>query len=227
MIRAAATVVLLRQGEGGDPEVLLLERHPDRHVHGGGWVFPGGGVDPIDEALAREEAGGEADDEAIARQAAARETEEEAGLRIEPSALRPLSRWITPEGLARRYDARFFIAAAPPDPIRVDGEEIVGYRWLRPGDAIRARSAGELALSPPTFVTLVRLLRRPRIEASSPLPFFLPRICSVAQGLCALYPGDAGYESQRPELEGSRHRLWILPEGWRYEPPLETPGSSD
>lgn len=45
--RDAATVVLLRPGDG-EPEVYLLRRHVTMEFAGGMCVFPGGGVDPRD-----------------------------------------------------------------------------------------------------------------------------------------------------------------------------------
>lgn len=45
--RDAATVVLLRQGDG-EPELYLLRRHVTMEFAGGMCVFPGGGVDPRD-----------------------------------------------------------------------------------------------------------------------------------------------------------------------------------
>jgi 8-oxo-dGTP pyrophosphatase MutT (NUDIX family) len=46
--RDAATVVLLRPGAGGEPEVYLLRRQVSMDFAGGMCVFPGGGVDPRD-----------------------------------------------------------------------------------------------------------------------------------------------------------------------------------
>jgi 8-oxo-dGTP pyrophosphatase MutT (NUDIX family) len=55
--------------------------------------------------------------------------------------------WITPEERPVRYDTRFFVAAAFPegtaDP---DGLEVIGARWLTPGDAVARHRAGELLL---------------------------------------------------------------------------------
>lgn len=45
--RAAATVVLLRDGAAG-PEVFMVRRHGLSDVLGGAYVFPGGKVDPTD-----------------------------------------------------------------------------------------------------------------------------------------------------------------------------------
>lgn len=50
-VLAAATVVVLREGEHG-PEVLMLRRHAKSEVLGGAFVFPGGKLDPADRAIA-------------------------------------------------------------------------------------------------------------------------------------------------------------------------------
>ena len=49
-VRAAATVVMLRDGPGG-LEVFLLKRHGLSDVLGGAYVFPGGKVDLEDAHL--------------------------------------------------------------------------------------------------------------------------------------------------------------------------------
>ncbi len=50
--RPAATVVMLREGEGAaGPEVLLLRRHSASAVLGGAFVFPGGKLDAEDVQL--------------------------------------------------------------------------------------------------------------------------------------------------------------------------------
>lgn len=50
-IRAAATVVVLRDGEPG-LEVLMLRRNVRSAVLGGAYVFPGGKLDPADRSIA-------------------------------------------------------------------------------------------------------------------------------------------------------------------------------
>ncbi|MEZ0577747.1 NUDIX hydrolase [Nocardioides sp. MH1] len=47
--RNAATVVLMRPGSDGAPEIYLLRRHVTMDFAGGMCVFPGGGVDPRDD----------------------------------------------------------------------------------------------------------------------------------------------------------------------------------
>lgn len=82
----AATLILMRRREGAVPEILMMERAETMAFAAGALVFPGGRVDPEDEALA---AGfGHAD--AAARIAAVRETIEETG--IAPALLPPSGR---------------------------------------------------------------------------------------------------------------------------------------
>ena len=97
------------------------------------------------------------------------------------------------------------------------------HRWFRPEDALRASHSREIRLAPPTFVTTDWLAGEPGSEAAleslarGPVVTFRPRICSVAEVVCMLYPGDAGYSDSDPELPGPRHRLWARPDGMHYE----------
>jgi 8-oxo-dGTP pyrophosphatase MutT (NUDIX family) len=77
------------------------------------------------------------------------------GLVLRADLLVPWTRWITPEGESRRFDARFFAAALP------DGQEPAGHAaesdhvaWVRPAAAIEAARSGEMSLLPPTASTL-------------------------------------------------------------------------
>jgi hypothetical protein len=47
--------------------------------------------------------------------------------------------------------------------------------------------------------------------------FFETHIARVEGGAAAMWEGDAGYESSDGDAPGPRHRLWMLPTGWRYE----------
>jgi 8-oxo-dGTP pyrophosphatase MutT (NUDIX family) len=75
--------------------------------------------------------------------------------RLSFDALVYFAHWVTPSVEARRYDTRFFLAAAPPaqDPAH-DAGETVDSVWLRPPEAIRRCRDGALALPPPTWTTL-------------------------------------------------------------------------
>lgn len=69
-----------------------------------------------------------------------------------------LCRWITPRGNVRRYDARFFIALAPPhqEPSH-DDYEAVDTRWINPLTALDAYRAREISLILPTLTSLAAM----------------------------------------------------------------------
>jgi 8-oxo-dGTP pyrophosphatase MutT (NUDIX family) len=146
--RLAASVVLLRRGGKHAQralEVLMLRRSEEAKFMPGVWVFPGGSLDEADGA---EEAG--------LRVCAVRELAEEAGIELPAGEeLVPFTRWITPEVVATRFDAWFFLALAPAHtPPQADGVETTEARWFEPGAALEAQEAGELVLSFPTQTQL-------------------------------------------------------------------------
>lgn len=72
--------------------------------------------------------------------------------------LRSWSRWITPVIEPRRYDTRFFAAALPAGQRTRDvGGEAAAVYWTGPREALDTGRRGEIALLPPTAVTLAEL----------------------------------------------------------------------
>ncbi len=70
----------------------------------------------------------------------------------------PLSRWVTPPVVPRRYDARFFVTRLPPGAVPAfDGREVAGHEWTTPRDALAAMAAGRIELWTPTSTTLQQL----------------------------------------------------------------------
>lgn len=213
----SATVVLVRDGREG-LEVLLVQRNTSVSHMGGMWVFPGGKVDEADYPDDR-------DVYQAAVNAAIRETQEEAGVIVTPDQLVHLAHWTTPEGAKRRFATWFFLTMLEDDQeVRVDGGEIASHRWVRPGDALSecANAAHELRLMPPTFVSLNDIAdcrdcaeARERIGTRSPF-IYAPRMVFVEDGVCFLYAGDAGYESEALEASGPRHRLYMVNDQLRY-----------
>jgi 8-oxo-dGTP pyrophosphatase MutT (NUDIX family) len=139
----AATLILMRPAAaGGPPEILMLERAETMAFAAGALVFPGGRIDPEDEAMAARFPGLP---DAAARIAAIRETIEETGIapalrpaadaaalreamaagrRFAPlledmglapdlEALTPFARWCPNFREARRFDTLFYLAEAP------------------------------------------------------------------------------------------------------------------
>jgi 8-oxo-dGTP pyrophosphatase MutT (NUDIX family) len=169
-------------------EVLMVLR-PVRGAFGGAWVFPGGAVDDVDH-----DAGLFGFDDPW-RAAAARETAEEvnvfltdpplstdqrssdviefvrrAGARFDPERLRYVSTLVTPEGVPRRFDTRFFVAEVEADTVAVlCDEELVDMRWIEPGEALERHDSGEFPMILPTILHL-RLIR----DADDPTTVTVP-----------------------------------------------------
>ena len=79
-------------------------------------------------------------------------------LRLRTDLLVPLSRWVTPRGYPRRFDARFFAAALPDGAIpSFEGGEVAAHVWLRPAAALEAMAGGAMTLWLPTSTTLQQL----------------------------------------------------------------------
>ncbi|MEO8107961.1 MAG: NUDIX domain-containing protein [Actinomycetes bacterium] len=165
-IRPAATVVLLRDGADG-LEVWLQQRAMTLAFAAGMYAFPGGRVDEDEDISAvTHDVSAEVmvwgdDDSSVVRAhlaAAARETWEESGVRLNPAALTPWARWVTPPGDTRRFDARFYLATCPPDqrPAPLTGEVAAGS-WFVVRAAVDAFAAGALPMWPPTISTLTSL----------------------------------------------------------------------
>jgi 8-oxo-dGTP pyrophosphatase MutT (NUDIX family) len=184
--RASASLILLRDSDGG-PEVLLVQRNPEQRFMGGAWVFPGGATGPEDE------------DELAT---AVRELEEEAGIELSHShELVRFSRWITPAQVKVRFDTHFFVAPAPGDADpRCDGEECVDLRWIGPRAALDAGSRDELLLVFPTikhleqlaeFGSVDELLEHARSRRVQPVE---PRVLVDGGIAQVLLPGEPGYD---------------------------------
>jgi 8-oxo-dGTP pyrophosphatase MutT (NUDIX family) len=88
------------------------------------------------------------------------------GLRPAYDALHFVSRWITPPGAPRRYDTRFFVAAAPEHQAYLhDDAELIASAWFRPADALEQFRAGELELILPTERSLEVLAEHDSVAA--------------------------------------------------------------
>jgi 8-oxo-dGTP pyrophosphatase MutT (NUDIX family) len=211
----AATVVLVRDGDGG-LEVLMLHR-VSKVAFGGMWVFPGGRVDDDDRRP-------EEDEQGHARRAAAREALEECGLAVDPRDLVPFSHWVPPAITPRRFATWFFVARASAGEVVVDGGEIHEHEWLPAREVLARRDRGEIDLAAPTWVTLHDLAQHDDVDAAlrsaaqrDPVPHYETRRAEVPGGTVAMWHGDGGYEAADPVAPGARHRLWMVAEGWRLE----------
>jgi 8-oxo-dGTP pyrophosphatase MutT (NUDIX family) len=68
--------------------------------------------------------------------------------------------WVTPKGLHRRFDTRFFLAALPDEQREVaehDSVEMTAMRWTTPADVLAAHHAEEVTVIFPTRCILTDL----------------------------------------------------------------------
>ena len=73
--------------------------------------------------------------------------------------------WITAPGRARRFDTRFFVAAAPPGQEGShDANETVHHLWITPREALERSERGEIELVFATQHTLKDLSRFAKVE---------------------------------------------------------------
>jgi glyoxylase-like metal-dependent hydrolase (beta-lactamase superfamily II)/8-oxo-dGTP pyrophosphatase MutT (NUDIX family) len=79
------------------------------------------------------------------------------GLRLAADRLAYHSHWLTPNGLPKRFDTRFFVAEVPPAQTpSADTLETLELRWVRPADALNDPG---LKLPNPTRHTLAGMVR--------------------------------------------------------------------
>ena len=205
--RPAASVVVARDSATG-MEVLMVQRGRGASFMANAWVFPGGRVDDSD---------GPVSERASFAAAAVRELAEEAAIRLDAAGLRAFARWITPSAEPRRFDALFFLTAAPLDPAdqaaRPDAGETVASRWDRPAVLMAEHEAGTLRLPPPTFAMLEDLSAFPSVSAAlawaeaQPIEPILPKLVALSdEGISGgrpaiLLPWDPDYASHPGEGE--------------------------
>jgi 8-oxo-dGTP pyrophosphatase MutT (NUDIX family) len=81
-------------------------------------------------------------------------------VRLQPDALLPLARWVTPTGSPRRYDTRFYVVSEPPGTLAAhDNREVIASRWFDPLEALEAGERGEVMVITPTKSSLQFLSR--------------------------------------------------------------------
>jgi len=117
------------------------------------------------------------------------------------------SRWITPVSAPRRYDTRFFAAAAPPAQAPLhDNRETIGHLWLHPGAALDRYRKDDLKMRLPTVRTLEEFAAYDTVDAllkalrgRSDIPAILPRISKAGAGVLPDEPGYAEMEERESQ----------------------------
>ena len=125
---------------------------------------------------------------------------ESLGLRLDLEAPTLFARWITPEGMPKRFDTWFYIAHAPADQLAIcDGWETVDAEWVEPREALRLGEIGERTVIFPTRMNLKLLAEAHSAAdaiaraASRPLVPVLPRVEERDGERVLIIPSDAGY----------------------------------
>lgn len=68
-----------------------------------------------------------------------------------------LAWWVTPEGVRRRFDTRFYVALCRSQHANHDNVETVDSMWIRPKDALAAQHRNEVSIILPTRKSLAAL----------------------------------------------------------------------
>ncbi len=124
-------------------------------------------------------------------------------LRLNVGEVHYFAHWITPRGAPRRYDTRFFVAAAPPGQIAAHSAgETIAEVWISPHDALARHRAGEIEIIFPTIRNLQAIgrfacsteLLEAAERASSAVPAIEPKVVPDGNGMRIVLPGDPAYE---------------------------------
>lgn len=130
-------------------------------------------------------------------------------LRLAVDGMHYFGHWITPEGAPRRYDTRFFLAAAPTrqTPLH-DDRETIAHEWIRPADGLARVQARELTMMPPTTASLRAISQfdtaADALAAATEItrvPAICPRVIAIDGGVRIVLPGDRGYDGD-PGYDG-------------------------
>ena len=149
-------------------------------------------------------------------------------VRLATDRLVPLSRWVTPPTLPRRFDARFFIAQlAEGEQVSFEGGEVLAHEWIRPGDALRAMADGRMRLWLPTSTTLQQLEHVASIEdvrrRLAPAPLDDLALEDVAPGIVRFRMPAGGGIAGQPVLSYllGRRRFVLIDPGDPTGPALD------
>jgi 8-oxo-dGTP pyrophosphatase MutT (NUDIX family) len=161
--------------------------------------------------------------ELSAGQSAMWEVAERENVRLALDSLAYFAHWVTPEIETRRFDTRFFLAAAPDHQHAAhDAGETTHGEWVAPAAAIARCRDGDIALPPPTWTTLRQLERFATVEdamqwarACGAVPRVEPGFIQQGETRIVLLPGDPGC----PDVAGfSAEETRFLLEGGRWRP---------
>jgi 8-oxo-dGTP pyrophosphatase MutT (NUDIX family) len=131
----------------------------------------------------------------------------ETGMLLALDELVPYAHWITPEGMPKRFDTWFFLAAAPPEQAGAhDGKESTDSIWVSPREAVAGGESGRFKLPFPTTRNLIRLGKQASVQAalndsrSRPIVTVMPIMTKLNGGRQLRIPREAGYDGELFEV---------------------------
>ena len=121
----------------------------------------------------------------------------------------PYAHWITPEGMPKRFDTWFFLAAAPPAQVGAhDGRESTDSIWLSPREALAGGESGRFKLPFPTTRNLIKLGKQPDVKSAlddsrgKSVVTVMPVMTRLNGGRQLRIPPEAGYDGELFEVGG-------------------------
>ncbi len=139
------------------------------------------------------------------------------GIHLAADRIAYLDHWLTPPGVPKRYDTRFFVTEAPDLQVASqDDHETDAQLWVTPAEGLERRK--ELKLAPPTYKILELLQRLGDVDAVlaharalQTVPCIMPRLATGAKGLRPVMPDEPAYaEIGRVDPEGRGHASYDL-----------------
>ncbi len=129
------------------------------------------------------------------------------GMVLALDELVPYAHWITPEGMPKRFDTWFFLAAAPPDQLGAhDGRESTNSIWVSPREALEGGENGRFKLPFPTTRNLIKLGKQGNVKAAledsrgRDIVAVMPVMTRLNGGRQLRIPREAGYDGELFEV---------------------------
>jgi 8-oxo-dGTP pyrophosphatase MutT (NUDIX family) len=123
------------------------------------------------------------------------------GMLLTLDELVPYAHWITPEGMPKRFDTWFFLAAAPPEQVGAhDGKESTDSIWVSPREALAGGESGRFKLPFPTTRNLIKLGKHRTVSEAlddatgKPVVTVMPVMTKENGGRQLRIPAEAGYD---------------------------------
>ncbi len=142
------------------------------------------------------------------------------GLRLAVDQLAYCAYWLTPPGLPKRFDTRFFMTVLPAGQTAIhDGVEAVEHRWMRPADVVNP--ANNLTLVNATRKILQSIAHFESAQAcfdyarqQRNIALVMPRLAHGPKGQRPVMPEEPSYaEVARIDPDGAGHARYALEPG--------------